>query len=98
MVGRTPDVSYSSFLSPAYRSAFDAEGLKQLDSGFAASKTPSTRYPECKSKDVRVQTEGRFAYTAANPDLGDAYRSLGATRWVRAGRQWYLYTGSQAEI
>jgi hypothetical protein len=98
MVGRTARGSYSSYLSPAYRSKFDSAALEQLDGTKRLAKVASDLYPECRSEDVFITMEGRFAQTRANPGLGSGYENLGSTKWVKAGRRWFLYLGSDAEI
>jgi hypothetical protein len=97
MVGRKPDLRYSSFLSPEYVKAFDKAALRQLDDSARVSKQANERYPACRPGDVLTNISDRFAYTRPEPDLGDAYKSMGSTRWVRVGQRWYLYMGSGAE-
>jgi hypothetical protein len=98
MAGLTPKTAYSSFLSPAYRKSFKRADLDQLNKTYAKAKTPTERYPACKPENVSFALEAKFAYTVADPELGDAYRNLQPVRWVRAGNGWYLYTGSKDEI
>ncbi|MCC7478139.1 hypothetical protein IT575_06735 [bacterium] len=98
MIGRYPKQAYSSYLSPAYKKKFTRDGLRQLDETRRKASKPNTRYPLAKGKHVLVSSQDRFAYTVVDPELGDAFAVLQPQRWVKSGLNWYLYTGSQAEI
>jgi hypothetical protein len=97
MAGLTPRVSYSSFLSPAYRKQLGAEGVKALDDAHGKASEATTRYPRAAAADIGVEEKAGFAWTSVNPLLGDAYANLEPVRWVHVGMGWYLYLGSDAE-
>ncbi|MCH7472866.1 hypothetical protein IIA79_07945 [bacterium] len=97
MVGRSPDTAYTSFLSPAFRHALSEDTMRQLNNAKGKGLAAGDRYPEAAVEDVFTAVSGSFAYTAINPELGNAYRNLEAVRWVKAGYRWYIYIGSDAE-
>ena len=98
MVGLAPGAKYSSFISPAYRQTFDRSSLAILDEARGVGKTVNKRYPKTGAKDIATSTRDSFAYSLVNPALGDAYAAMSPVRWVKAGRSWYLFLGSDAEI
>jgi hypothetical protein len=98
MAGLSPKTKYSSFFSPAYREQFQGDGLQAVDRAVSTGAKPNTRYKPAKAADVTVATAGNFAYTAVSPSLGPAFAGLRPQRWVRDGRGWYLYMGSDAEV
>jgi hypothetical protein len=96
-LGYLPKAKYSSFLSPAYRALAKPETLSQLDEGIRAKSSPSKRYRKIKADQVTALQDGSFALTLADPALGGTFRDGKPLRWVRDGRQWYIYLGSDAE-
>ncbi len=98
MAGQSPQTAYSSFLSPAYRGQMTAEDLRKYDDTMRGSAVPNTRYPAATTYDVKVVEQDGFAITAVNPELGPMFAAQSPVRWVRAGRQWYLYLGASVEI
>jgi hypothetical protein len=97
MAGKQPQVKYSSFISPAYRQAMGSSTVKQLDESKGLGRQPNERYPDATAEHVSVSIKDQFAYTMVDPGLGDAFRAMPPVKWVKVGRRWYLYMGSDAE-
>lgn len=96
-LGQLPNGSYSSFLSPSYRTMADPQGLSEIDTAYRMRK-PSKVTKRLSTSQVAVNTEGRFAYTTADASLGREFADGNPVRWVKDGMQWYLYFGSSSEI
>jgi len=98
MVGRSPKVAYSSFLSPAYRGIMTPESRKKYDSAKLQVLRANDRFPEVAATDVIVAREGKFAITVLRPGLGSALNGLAPVRWVQDTRRWYIYLGVDVEL
>ena len=98
MVGNTPNVKYSSFISPAYRGVFTREALKEYNDKMGRGDKVLGRHGEATAADVTVRQNDKFAITVIDPETGRAFANLEPARWVKAGSKWYLYFGSDAEI
>jgi hypothetical protein len=97
-VGHLPKAKYSAFLTPAYRAIANPDGLSQLDAAMRKSTSPSERYARITAAQVTVQQDGLFAMTTVDSSLGGSFRDGKPIRWVRVGRRWFIYLGSDAEV
>lgn len=97
MLGLTPKLSYSSFLTPAYRKTFTKAGLKELNAKLAVAEA-NKRYKPAQAKHVAVLIKGRFGYSNIGNELGQSYADIGPVRWVRVGSRWYVHMSTNAEL
>lgn len=97
MAGHAPNRSYIDFLSPAYREQFNQESLKELEAAMQRPTTANRRRGVATAADILVTLEDRFAFTVADPAKERAFRDMPPLRWVKVGRQWYLYLGANVE-
>lgn len=97
MVGRGGGHSFSNFISPAYKEQFTSENLVHLNQQLGSGKA-NTRFQPIKLEDVAVSVEGIYGLSKANPKLGGTYKRMKPLRWVKVGKQWYLYLNSDAEV
>ncbi len=98
LIGRYPKQAYSSYLSPAYKKKFSRDDLRQLDESRRKATKPNTRYPLAHGRNVLITSEDKFAWSVVDPALGDAFAVQQPLRWVKVGLNWYIYSGSEAEI
>lgn len=98
MVGRSPKVAYSSFLSPGYRGTMQPEAREKYDAAMFHGQRANDRFPEVTATDVLVAREGKFAITVLRPGLGSALSGLAPVRWVQDSRRWFLYLGVDVEL
>jgi hypothetical protein len=98
MLGHGKDVKYSSFLSPAYRNSFNEDGLANLNNMMRRGNIEGGRIPPVKAKHIEVFHEGNFYMTLIKPEAGEGYTGVSRARWVKVGPNWFLYSGSEAEI
>ncbi|MBN2083284.1 hypothetical protein JW859_13890 [bacterium] len=98
LIGRRPHKAFSSFNTPAYRQLLKTAGtLKDYDAALKAKKS-SDRYPEIAGESIYITQQDEFAYTVADPALGPVLAGLEPVRWVKAGRRWCVYLGSDKEV
>lgn len=97
MAGHAPNRSYAGFLSPAYRKQFSQESLQELEEAMQRPTSANRRRGIAAAADIQVTLEDRFAFTVANPARERAFRDMPPLRWVKVGRQWYLYLGANVE-
>ena len=98
LIGRRPNTTFSSFNTPAYRQLLkEAGSLKKYDEVLKGTKA-NDRYPEITAESIYITQQDKYAYTVADPALGPVLAGLEPVRWVKAGRHWCVYKGSDKEI
>jgi hypothetical protein len=99
MAGHSPAKAHSSFLTPAYRDELKQAGtLAEYDDFLRSKAEPSGRYPKASVDDIAIAEQDKFAITVANPELGPLFGDQKPVRWVKVGRNWYVYIGADTEI
>jgi hypothetical protein len=95
-LGHRPGVSFSSFMSPAYKAQISAEDLQLMDSKLSFEGI-NERFAQVKGPDILISMQDKFALTRFSSQESAGFSSEETVRWVRVGRRWYLYMNSAAE-
>lgn len=99
LAGHQANDSLEDYVSPAFRSGIDSAQGKAMFENMKLALSPSgSKLGPINPKNIRVAQEGNYALTWLEGRPDQPLVGSSPVRWVKAGKRWYLYFGSEQEV
>ncbi|OGK08383.1 MAG: hypothetical protein A2Y63_01230 [Candidatus Riflebacteria bacterium RBG_13_59_9] len=99
LAGQRANDSLEDYVSPAFRSGIDSAQGKAMFENMKLALSPSgSRLGPIDPKNIRVAQEGNYALTWLEGRPDQPLVGSSPVRWVKTGKRWYLYFGSEQEV